>query len=220
MSVKNRKKRKEKKLRNENRRHDKVVEQARSKAASTEHIIQTDKAKRPKVDKSDKPESNKATNNLKQKQESVKFVDSSKTRSVKPQGFDWENKKKKMMESRVGKRFFNKKGALLMTGLAAGLTMLGSIGSRNQGNSFVNSPIVGSFDSRSSYIPNSYKRGYSDIKEALTDFGSRVHLDKTIKSLVKPFNSTRHNITQTVHSIQNDNVALFMHKNAINHTRY
>ena len=60
-----RKKRKEKQIRNENRRHDKVVEESRSKAASTEHIIQTDKAKRPK--NNNKPKSNKARNNLKQK---------------------------------------------------------------------------------------------------------------------------------------------------------
>ena len=210
-------KRERKKIRNENRRHDKVIQESRSKAASTEHIIQTDKAKRPKR-KNDKKRLSQ--NNLQQKQESVKFVDDSKKRVVKPRGFDWNNKRKALMESNIGKRFFNKKGALLVGGLVAGATMLASIGSKQNGNSFVNRPTVGSLDSRSSYIPGSYKRGYSDIKEALTDFGSRVHLDKTIKSLVKPINSTRHNVRQTVQSVQNDNIALFMHKNAINHTRY
>jgi len=211
-------KREAKKLRNENKRHNKVIQGSRSKAASTEHIIQTDKARRFR--RSESKQRNFATNNLKQKQASTQTANAAKINAVKPQSFNWNAQKKKLMESGIGKKFFSKKGMLVSAAISAGAIGLMSIGSRQGGNSFVNSPVVGSFDSRSSYIPNSYKRGYSDIKEALTDFGSRVHLDKTIKSLVKPINSTRHNVIQTVQSVQNDNIALFMHKNAINHTRY
>jgi len=207
------------KLKNENKRHNKVIENARSKAASTEHIIQTDKALRGRsqlIDNYNRID----TNNLKQKKASTKTTNMSNVKAVKTQNHSWATRRKMIMESNIGKRFFNKKGALLVTALAAGATTLMTIGSKSGSNSFVNTPRISSFDSRSSYIPDSYKRGYNDIKEALTDFGSRVHLDRTIKSLVKPVNSTRHNVRQTVSSVTNDNVALFMHKNAINHTRY
>jgi len=70
-------------------------------------------------------------------------------------------------------------------------------------------------------IPNSYKRGFSEIKELSTDFGSKVHLDKTTsKVMVSPRNNTRHNYTTNTNQVISGNTALKAHANAINHTRY
>lgn len=211
-------KREQKKQRNENRKQTKIILESRNKAAATAHIVQTDNAKRPKNKQRIR---NLAQNNLKQKQESIKTADVINKPVSKKNSFDWRNRAKAMTKSRIGKFFTGKKGLLITAATLAGVGMLSAYGAKGtSGPGFVNTPKLGGFDSRNSYIPGSYQRGYHDIKEALTDFGSRVHLDRTIKSLVKPFSSTRHNVTRTVNTVYNDNIALSMHKNAINHTRY
>jgi len=74
---------------------------------------------------------------------------------------------------------------------------------------------------QSAYLPGSYRRGFSEIKELTTDFGSRVHLDKTItKKLMTAINSTRNGFRTNTNAIINRNIALSAHKNAINHMRY
>tara|TARA_Y100000310_G_C20585874_1_gene765373 strand:+ start:311 stop:1171 length:861 start_codon:yes stop_codon:yes gene_type:complete len=71
------------------------------------------------------------------------------------------------------------------------------------------------------YIPEKYSRGYDAIKEHLTDFGSRVHLSKTVmKALVSPKSSTRHATVRTTRSVTNSNLSLELHKKAIQHHRF
>jgi len=78
-----------------------------------------------------------------------------------------------------------------------------------------------SHDRDSAYIPAKYRRGYDYIKEHTSDFGSRVHLQKTAaKVLVSARNSTRDAITKTTRSVTAENIALYMNKHAIGHTRY
>jgi len=73
----------------------------------------------------------------------------------------------------------------------------------------------------SSYIPEKYSRGYDTIKESLTDFGSKVKLNKVSSKVnVTPYNTTRNAFKTSVNSIINSNLALNAHNNAINHTRY
>ena len=70
-------------------------------------------------------------------------------------------------------------------------------------------------------IPTYYEKGYDVIKENMTDFGSPVHLLKTAMKTITPYYSTvRKSITSTVETITNKNLALFLSKNAIGHTRY
>jgi len=76
-------------------------------------------------------------------------------------------------------------------------------------------------DRQSAYIPSLYKRGFHDIKELTTDFGSSVHLDKAVNKFIRtPKNSSRNGYITSTNSVMNNNIALNMHNNAINHTRY
>jgi len=73
----------------------------------------------------------------------------------------------------------------------------------------------------SSYIPEKYSRGYDTIKESMTDFGSRVRLDKVSSKVnITPTNSTRSHFRTNIYSVTNSNIALNAHNNAIKHTRY
>lgn len=74
-------------------------------------------------------------------------------------------------------------------------------------------------DNSSAYIPEKYLRGYDTIKENMTDFGSRVHLSKTVmKTLSKSFSSTRQSTVRTVNSVIRSNPVLSI--NPIGHNRY
>lgn len=71
------------------------------------------------------------------------------------------------------------------------------------------------------YLPAHYMRGYDTIKESLTDFGSRVHLDKTVMKKIAPVpSSTRHSFVTNTSSIMRSNLSLAASNNAIKHTRY
>jgi len=204
--------------RKSNKRYEKIIQGSRGKPAPTAHTLVQNEPPREAYIHSNK--ASKETNNLKMKKDSDLNTDRSKTKTTTKNSFNWSSGKQHLMESKIGKRFFNKKGALLLSGLIAGSLVLNRLGSQLGDAPLVTTPRVGQFTSRSAYIPDSYKRGYHDIKEALTDFGSRVHLDKAIKKLVTPFSSTRNGIRTNTAALYNSNIALSMHKNAINHTRY
>jgi len=109
--------------------------------------------------------------------------------------------------------------AIALGGAMIAISKLSS--SYNNNNHFVKSTRITNMDNRSAYIPNSYKRGFDEIKSLTTDFGSKVHLNKTIsKVMVTAKNSTRNSFRTTTGSITNKNIALKAHANAINHTRY
>jgi len=77
------------------------------------------------------------------------------------------------------------------------------------------------YNQSSTYIPEKYSRGYDTIKEATTDFGSSIRLDKVSSKVnVTPKNSTRHAFITNTSSVMRSNLALNSHNNAINHTRY
>lgn len=87
--------------------------------------------------------------------------------------------------------------------------------------SAVGRPLRTRFDDSEGYIPDKYNRGYDAIKERITDFGSRVHLDKaTNKSINNYKSSTRKARVTTCNAITNSNLALASHKNAIKHNRF
>lgn len=110
-------------------------------------------------------------------------------------------------------------GAIALTGVTLAMSKINSTWQNK--NNFVKSPRLTNMDNRSSYMPNSYKRGFDDIKSRTTDFGSRVHLNKTIsKVMVTAKNSTRNSYRTSTRSIRKNNIALKAYDNAINHTRY
>lgn len=70
-------------------------------------------------------------------------------------------------------------------------------------------------------IPEQYERGYDMIEENLTDFGSPLHLLKAASKTITPYySSIRKNIVTTTDTIMNNNLSLYLSKNAIKHTRY
>jgi len=117
----------------------------------------------------------------------------------------------------------NKKGifigaAVIATAFAVSKAATGGHRGRNR---LGVGPQTNRFANRSAYMPTSYARGFDDIKKLSTDFGSKVHLDKTTtKVMVSPRNSTRSGYVTSTKSITNKNIALNLHANAINHTRY
>jgi len=115
----------------------------------------------------------------------------------------------------------NKKGILGGSAVIAGMWILNKSHKQNRRpNISVNQGGI-SFGRSSAYIPDSYKKGFNEIKEMTTDFGSKVHLDKTIsKVMISPPNTTRQHFTTNTNSVINSNLALNAHSNAINHTRY
>lgn len=122
----------------------------------------------------------------------------------------------------IGDKFksIKKNNIFGMVGIAVSALLLSSI-ARNTPNLNTSNGTSYTGERGSAYMPNSYRRGFAEIKELTTDFGSRVHLDKVISKVInKTFSSTRHSRIKTVNSIRNDNLALRMNKNAINHTRY
>jgi len=79
-----------------------------------------------------------------------------------------------------------------------------------------------SFFNRSSpVIPEYYRRGYDNINERLTDFGSPVNLAKTASKTITPYHSSvRRGVRTTTAAITQTNQSLYNHRNAIGHTRY
>lgn len=118
--------------------------------------------------------------------------------------------------------FKGRKGRLLQVAAFAGTAMMGCKAIAYQTNTLynaVNNPY--STDNRSAYLPGFYKTGYQDIKETLTDFGSRVNLDKTARRVIaKTPSSTRFGRVTNTNAVMNSNIALNLANNAINHTRY
>ncbi len=115
------------------------------------------------------------------------------------------------------------KGGIIKSMALLGVTMAASKlrGVNNSGTSINTMDQKTMFGNRSAYLPTSYKRGFNEIKELTTDFGSRVHLDKaTTKVMRTARNSSRNGFKTNTAAVINGNVALKAHKNAINHTRY
>lgn len=70
-------------------------------------------------------------------------------------------------------------------------------------------------------ISNKYQRGYDTIKEYMTDFGSPLHLAKTVRKTITPYlSSTRKGVITNTNAVINSNPALYASKNAIGHHRY
>ena len=85
----------------------------------------------------------------------------------------------------------------------------------------IGKPLRYRFDDSDGYMPDKYERGYDIIKERMTDFGSRIHLDKaTHKEINNYMSSTRGGRVTTCNAITNSNLALASHKNAIRHNRF
>lgn len=70
-------------------------------------------------------------------------------------------------------------------------------------------------------IPDYYNRGYDNIKEQITDFGSPVNLVKTNMKVINPYKSSirKNGITNT-NTVINSNLSLTMSKKAIKHYEY
>ena len=121
----------------------------------------------------------------------------------------------------IGDIFKGRKGFMLQATAIVGSVMLASkiVTGQNEIRRPYSNTV--SFDRRAAYLPATYKEGYKDIKESLTDFGSRVNLDKTVTRVnVTPPSNTRHGMTTNTNTVMNSNVALNLANNAINHTRY
>lgn len=70
-------------------------------------------------------------------------------------------------------------------------------------------------------IPEEYERGYDNIDEQLTDFGSPLNLAKAAHKVIVPYYSTvRSSLRTNVNTVLNHNLALRLSRNAIGHTRY
>lgn len=70
-------------------------------------------------------------------------------------------------------------------------------------------------------IPKKYERGYDVMDKTLTDFGSPINLLKTASKTITPYySSVRKSIVTTTATVTNKNLALFLNKRAIGHTRY
>lgn len=80
--------------------------------------------------------------------------------------------------------------------------------------------ISNRFNKNKRYLPNEYADSYDLIKEQFTDFGSPVHLEKLFKVIMPRPSTTRNGLITNTASIIKRNDALFLHRNAIGHTRY
>jgi len=70
-------------------------------------------------------------------------------------------------------------------------------------------------------IPEEYERGYDNIKQTLTDFGSPVKLAKAAQKVMVPYYSTTRSALRTnVNTVINHNYALASSKHAIRHMQY
>ena len=125
---------------------------------------------------------------------------------------------------------YSKKIEKLINGSKAG-TLLSNMYSKRWGKSLIFGvggalafSLVGKITSFSSepVIPKKYERGYDILEENLTDFGSPVNLLKaaTRSTIVPYYSSVRKGVITSTRTIQEKNLALFLNKNAIRHTRY
>jgi hypothetical protein len=163
----------------------------------------------------------KEQNNANQKRKVSKTVNLSETPVLPRDKGTKGSKPVHKTSGSITSKLMSKKGLLGMGATVLATYMLSTLGSSHTGNVLRPRPSSQFFDRQSAYIPDSYKRGYNDIKELTTDFGSSVHLDKAVnKGIRKPRSTTRHNYTTSTNSIMNSNASLSLHKNAINHTRY
>ena len=70
-------------------------------------------------------------------------------------------------------------------------------------------------------IPENYDRGYDNIREGITDYGSPLSLMKTTSHVLMPYKSTiRKAVITDVNSIMKKNLSLQASKNAIKHHQY
>lgn len=70
-------------------------------------------------------------------------------------------------------------------------------------------------------IPKNYDRGYDNIRESITDYGSPLSLMKTTSHVLMPYKSTvRKAVITDVNSIMKNNFSLQASKNAIKHHQY
>lgn len=70
-------------------------------------------------------------------------------------------------------------------------------------------------------IPDNYERGYDNIREQLSDFGSPLNLLKTASKVIVPYESTaRKALVTDVNAIMRKNLSLQASKNAIRHHYY
>jgi len=203
---------------NKNTNLNAIDETNANNVASTKHAVVTESNKEPEIN--DKP--SKAQNNSKQKKEVDKtpsVVGKKTTVDTKLSGYP------RLQKTVHNISAFSKKHikTIVGLGLITGMTMIASrLRNYNNNNLRINTERGSSnMSRRSAYIPNSYKRGFDEIKSLTTDFGSKVHLDKAAsKILVTAKNSTRNHFKTNTNSITTNNLALKLHANAINHTRY
>jgi hypothetical protein len=108
------------------------------------------------------------------------------------------------IKSRIGEfSKTHKKGLALTIGAVTAFGMVGRMLGGGGPNLSIN-PTTRLDSSRNAYMPQSYRQAYDDIKRSQTDFGSRVHLNKTINKFIQTsINSTRHHTKTTVQSIIN-----------------
>jgi len=70
-------------------------------------------------------------------------------------------------------------------------------------------------------LPKNQKHSYDVLTQTMTDFGSPVKLLKTASKTITPYvSSVRKGIVTTTSNVTEQNMALFLNKNAIGHTRY
>ena len=133
----------------------------------------------------------------------------------------FQDKQLKIQGSSIYKKMAGNKfaiGAIAAT-IATGM-MISTIGNRFRDNVLLGGNPSTSFLSRKTVLPTSYKEGFNEIKEYTTDFGSRVHLDKTVNKFINRYvSSARKGMITNTKAVMNKNISLSMHKNAINHTR-
>lgn len=80
--------------------------------------------------------------------------------------------------------------------------------------------VIQSFVPRSA-IPDHYDKGYDNIKEHFTDFGSPVNLWKTAAKTITPYKSSmRRGLRTNVRQIIQSNPALDLAANAIKHNQF
>ena len=191
--------------------------------ATTMHKIQGDAIKQAQINSSNK-KGDLATNNKKTKSSVNKTVNRSSSDTVKNNTFGkWFRNNPSMQKFNMGITNFAKKHPRMLAAsvVLGGIMAASKIASAGRNLDLNITPSYSGNNARSAYLPNSYRRGFDEIKQLTTDFGSRIHLDKTVsKQMVTPPSTTRNGYTRSVNSTINGNLSLALHKNAIQHTRY
>lgn len=115
------------------------------------------------------------------------------------------------------KNWFNKAFSKRFKNYRAGAM----IGATLIGLNFMTTYIQHKFAPPKPVIPSHYDRGYDNIKERTTDFGSPAKLIKTASKIITPnFSAVRRAKWTTTNTVINKNMALYNSARAIGHMRY